>query len=305
MEELAAACAGMTSPLIGTWLAVNCLKLAGTEEQKNKYLPLLVHSEGRLGAMAITEISAGSDISNISTKARQDANGYVLSGSKAYITNAGLATFYIVAATTDPTKKHAGLDCFIVPADTPGLSLGKIEDKMGLRASQEGELVLKEVRVPRNHLVGKPGTGFLVILQTLDTTRAWVAAVAIGIARAAYETALNYAKERVQFGQPIFDNQAVSFSLADMATSIDAARFLAWRACFLTDTSGEFTKEASMAKVFASEMAERVCSQAMHLLGAYGYSREVLVEKYLRDAKALPIAEGTSEIQRRIISAEL
>lgn len=305
IEELAAACAGMTTALAGTVLAVSCLKSAGTEEQKRNYLPILADPEGKLGCMAITEAGAGSDMASISTRARPDRDGYLLLGTKSFITNAGLAPFYIVVATTDPTKKHAGLDCFIVPGDTPGLSLGRIEDKMGLRASQTGEIILNEVRVARHDLVGSPGTGFLVTMQALDITRPWVATLAIGVARAAYETALDYAKERVQFGRPIFENQAVSFALADMATSIDAARLLAWRACFLIDSGDEFTKEASMAKVFATDMAERVCSGAMHLLGASGYSREVLVEKYLRDAKALPILEGTSEIQRHTIADEL
>ena len=304
-EELAAACAGMTTMLGGTLLTISCLRSAGTEEQKRTYLPILANPKGKLGCMAITEAGAGSDVAGISTRARPDADGYLLSGTKSFITNAGLAAFYIVVATTDPAKKHAGLDCFIIPGDTPGLSLGKIEDKMGLRASQTGEIILNEVRVPRHDLVGSLGTGFLVTMQTLDMTRPWVASLAIGVASAAYKTALDYTKERVQFGRPLFENQAVSFSLADMATTIDAARFLTWRACFLIDNGEEFTKEASMAKVFATEMAERVCSQAMHLLGASGYSREMLVEKYLRDAKALLVLEGTSEIQRHTIAAEL
>jgi alkylation response protein AidB-like acyl-CoA dehydrogenase len=291
--------------LAGTLLAVSCLRSAGTEEQKMKYLPTLADPGGKLGCMAITEAGAGSDVAAISTRARPDADGYLLSGTKSFITNAGLAAFYIIVATTDPARKHAGLDCFIAPGDAPGLSLGRIEDKMGLRASQTGELILNEVRVPRCDLVGSPGTGFLVTVQTLDITRPWVATLAIGVARAAYETALDYARGRVQFGRPIFENQAVSFALADMATSIDAARLLAWRACSLIDSGGAFTKEASMAKVFATEMAEGVCSRAMHLLGASGYSREVLVEKYLRDVKALPILEGTSEIQRHTIATEL
>jgi len=305
MEELAAGCAGMTSVLGGTLLAICCLKSGGTEEQRRNYLPILTDPKGKLGCMAITEAGAGSDVASIATRARPDADGYVLSGTKSYITNAGLAAFYIIAATTDPAKKLAGIDCFIVPDDAPGLSLGKIEDKMGLRASQIGEIILDKVRVPRDNLVGSPGTGFLITVQTLDMSRPCVATLAVGIARAAYETALDYAKQRVQFGRPIFENQAISFSLADIATAIDAARLLVWRACFLIDSGGEFTKEASMAKLFASETVDWVCSRAMHFLGAYGYSRDAMVEKYLRDAKALPIIEGTSEIQRHTIAAEL
>jgi alkylation response protein AidB-like acyl-CoA dehydrogenase len=305
MEELATACTGMTTVLAGTLLAACCLRVAGSEEQKRRYLPILADPKGKLGCMAITEAGAGSDLASIATRARLDADGYLLSGTKSFITNAGLAAFYIIVATTDPAKKHSGLQCFVVPGDASGLSLGKKDDKMGLRASQTGEIILNEVRVPRHDLVGRPGTGFLVTMQTLDTTRPWVATLAVGVARTAYETALDYAKKRVQFGHPIFANQAVSFALADMATSIDAARLLVWRACSLIDSGGEFTRAGSMAKLFATEMAEKVCSQAMHLLGASGYSRECLAEKHLRDAKALTTVEGTSEIQRRLIAAEL
>jgi alkylation response protein AidB-like acyl-CoA dehydrogenase len=305
MEELAAACAGMTNVLGGTQLAACCLKSGGTEEQKRKYLPILADPKGKLGCMAITEAGAGSDVGSIATIARPDADGYVLSGTKSYITNAGLAAFYIIVATTDPAKKLAGIDCFIVPDDAPGLSFGKVEDTMGLRASRVGEVILDNVKIPRDNLVGSPGTGFLITVQTFDMTRPCVATMAIGIARAAYETALYYTKQRVQFGRPIFQNQAVSFALADMATAIDAARLLTWRACFLIDSGDEFNKEASMAKLFASETVEWVCLRAMNFLGAYGYSRDAMVEKYLRDAKALTIIEGTSEIQRHAIAAEL
>lgn len=305
MEELAAACAGMTNVLGGTQLAACCLKSGGTEEQKRKYLPILADPKGKLGCMAITEAGAGSDVGSIATIARPDADGYVLSGTKSYITNAGLAAFYIIVATTDPAKKLAGIDCFIVPDDAPGLSFGKVEDTMGLRASRVGEVILDNVKIPRDNLVGSPGTGFLITVQTFDMTRPCVATMAIGIARAAYETALYYTKQRVQFGRPVFQNQAVSFALADMATAIDAARLLTWRACFLIDSGDEFNKEASMAKLFASETVEWVCLRAMNFLGAYGYSRDAMVEKYLRDAKALTIIEGTSEIQRHAIAAEL
>jgi alkylation response protein AidB-like acyl-CoA dehydrogenase len=305
MEELAAACAGMTSVLGGSQFATCCLNSGGTEEQKRNYLPILADPKGKLGCMAITEAGAGSDVASIATIARPDADGYVLSGTKSYITNAGLAAFYIILATTDPAKKLAGIDCFIVPGDAPGLSFGKVVDKMGLRAAQIGEVILDGVKIPKENLVGSPGTGFLITVQAFDMARSCVASMAVGIARAAYEEALYYTKQRVQFGHPIFHNQAVSFALADMATAIDAARLLTWRACFLVDSGDAFNKEASMAKLFASETAEWVCSRAMHFLGAYGYSRDVMLEKYLRDAKALTIIEGTSEIQRHTLAAEL
>lgn len=304
-EELSVACAGMASVLGGTMLAANCLKAGGTEEQKRKYLSLFADKKGKVGAMAITEPDAGSDMASISTIARKDREGYLLSGTKCHITNAGIADLYVVLATTDPTKKYAGLDLFIVPADSPGLSIGKIEDKMGLRAEQTAEVLFDNVRVSSENLLGKPGTGFLVAMQALDLSRPMVAVNAVGIARAAYEAALEYTKKRVQFGRPLFKNQAVAFALADMATAIDAARLLTWRACYLIDHGQEFTKEASMAKLFATESTVKICSQAMHLMGAAGYTRDLPVEKYFRDAKALTVLEGTSEVQRHIISEEL
>jgi alkylation response protein AidB-like acyl-CoA dehydrogenase len=304
-EEMAVVCAGICSVLGASMLAANCLKAGGTEEQKKTYLSLLAEKKGRLGAMAITEPSAGSDLGGVSTLAVKDNNDYVISGTKTFISNAGIADLYIVLATTDPAKKYAGLDFFIVPADTPGLSAGKIEDKMGLRASPTGTVILENVRVPAKNLLGKPGTGFLVAMQALDLSRPMMSVDAIGIARAAYEAALEYTRKRVQFGKPLFKNQAVAFALADMATTIDAARLLTWRACCLLDSGQEFTKEASMAKLFSSEAAVEICSKAMHLMGAVGYTRDLPVEKFFRDAKAMTILEGTSEIQRRIIAQEL
>ncbi len=304
-EEMAVVCAGISSVLGATMLAANCLKAGGTEEQKKKYLSLLAEKKGRLGAMAITEPSAGSDLGGVSTLAVKDKNDYVISGTKTFISNAGIADLYIVLATTDPAKKYAGLDFFIVPADTPGLSAGKIEDKLGLRASPTGTVILEDVRIPAKNLLGKPGTGFLVAMQALDLSRPMMSVDAIGIARAAYEAALEYTRKRTQFGKPLFKNQAVAFALADMATTIDAARLLTWRACCLLDSGMEFTREASMAKLFSSEAAVEICSKAMHLMGAAGYTRDFPVEKYFRDAKAMTILEGTSEIQRRIIAQEL
>jgi len=304
-EEFAAACAGMSGVLGGTMLFCNCLKVGGTEEQKKEYFTLLADNKGRVGAMALTERQAGSDMGNVGLLARREGDEYILNGIKCYISNAGVADFYMVLATTDPAKKYAGLDFFIVPADTPGFSVGKIEDKMGLRAEQTGELIFENARIPAANLLGKPSTGFLIALQALDLSRPLVAVNAVGIARAAYEVALDYAKKRVQFGRPIFKNQAVAFALADMATTIDAARLMIWRACSLIDEGKEYTKEGSMAKLFASEACVEICSKAMHLAGAAGYSRDLPLEKYLRDAKSLTIIEGTSEIQRHVISEEL
>ena len=304
-EEFAVACAGMSTVLAGTMLAANCLKAGGTAAQKKKYLSLLAEKRGRLGALAITEPNAGSDLGAISTVARRDKDSYMLSGTKHYITNAGVADIYMVLATTEPARKYAALDFFIVPGDARGFSVGKIEDKMGLRASQTGELILDNVRVHAASLLGKPGTGFLVAMQALDLSRPMVSVCGIGISRAAYETVLEHTRKRIQFGRPLFKNQAVAFALADMAITIDAARLLTWRACCLLDSGQEFTREASMAKLFTSESAVEVCSKAQHLMGAVGYSRDLPLEKYLRDARALTVLEGSSEIQRHIIASQL
>jgi acyl-CoA dehydrogenase len=304
-EELAVACAGISGVLGGTMLAVNSLKVGGTEGQKQKYLPLFGGNKGRLGAAAITEYEAGSDMGGTAALAVKDGDTYLLSGVKCHITNAGIADLYIVLATTDPSRRYAGLDFFIVPGDSPGLSVGKIDDKMGLRAEQTGEILLNNVRVPAENILGKAGTGFLLAMQILDVSRPMVSVNAVGVARAAYEAALDYTRSRRQFGRPLFANQAVAFALADMATAIDAGRLLIWRACDMIDHGLEYTKEASMAKLFASETAVEVCSKAMHLMGAAGYTRDLPVEKYFRDAKALTVLEGTSEVQRHIISGQL
>jgi len=304
-EELAVACDGISRVIAGSMAAAKCLIVGGTSEQKRRYLTLLAGGKKRVGAMAITEHGAGSDVAAVSTLARKVKDGYSLFGTKYYITNAGVADLYMVLATTDPAKQYAGLDFFIVPGDAKGLSIGKIEDKMGMRAAQNGEVILDNVSVPDENLLGKVGTGFLVAMQALDLSRPMMAVDAIGIARAAYETALEHTRKRIQFGKPLFSKQAVSFALADMATAIDAARLLTWRTCVLIDRGHEFTKEASMAKLFASEMAVEVCSKAMHLMGAAGYSSDLPVEKYFRDAKVLTILEGGNEIQRQIIAQGL
>ena len=266
---------------------------------------MLSNKFGKLGAFAATETGAGSDMTSVSAVAYENGDSYLISGSKQYITNAGLAEINIVLASSDPSRKRAGLDLFIVPSDIPGISPGRIEDKMGLRAAQVGEIVMDRVRVPKENLIGGHNTGLLLSMQTLDLTRPALGVSATGIARAAFETALEYTRERIQFGKPIFKKQAISFALADMATTIDAARFLNWRACDLIDHDKEFTKEASMAKLFATESAERICSQALHLTGAKGFTHCMLIEKYLRDIQGMVVIEGTSETQRYFIAAEL
>lgn len=304
-EELGAGCAGMTVVAGTTWLAVISIMLVGTEDQKKRYLPRICDPAGKLSALASTETEAGSDIASMKTLALRRGDRYVLNGSKHYITNAGLADFYVVFATTDPTKRHAGICAFIVDGDSPGLSVGRIEDKMGLRASRNAELVFEDVEVPAENLLGEEGMGFLVLMQTLDSSRPCLGAISVGMARAAFDAALSYARKRRQYGKTLIDNQGVSFMLADMATAIDAARLLTWRAAWLIDRGMDSTRASSMCKVNATQMAEDVCSRAMELYGATGYSRSLPLEKYLRDAKAMSIYEGANLIQRIIISSAL
>jgi acyl-CoA dehydrogenase len=304
-EELGAACLGMSEVAGGTWLATSCLTLVGNEDQKRRYLPLVCGEHGTPAGLAVTEPEAGSDIDSIRTRAARKGDHYILKGTKAFITNAGLAGFYIVFATTDPQKRHGGLNAFIVDGDAQGLTLGAIEDMMGLRASQTGELIFDNVAVPVANLLGAENSGFLIAMQTLDMSRPCLGASAVGVARSAFEVALTYARERKQFGRPIIENQAISFMLADMATGIEAARLLTWRACWLVDQGMDSTAASSMCKVFASETAERVCSHAIQILGGQGYTRNWPLEKYYRDVKALQIYEGTNQIQRIVISSML
>jgi acyl-CoA dehydrogenase len=304
-EELGAACLGISEAAGGTWLATCCLTLVGNEDQKKRYLPLVCGENATLAGLAVTEPEAGSDMAGIRTRATRKGNYYILNGTKTFITNAGLAGFYIVFATTDPRKRDGGLNAFIVDGNARGLTLGAIEDMMGLRASQTGELIFNNVEVPVENLLGIENTGFLIAMQTLDMSRPCMGASAVGVARSAFEVALAYARERKQYGRPIFENQAISLMLADMATEIEAARLLTWKACWLIDQGMDSTMASSMCKIFATEMAERVCSRAIQILGGQGYTRKWPLEKYLRDVKALQIYEGTNQIQRIIISSML
>jgi acyl-CoA dehydrogenase len=304
-EELGAACLGISEAAGGTWLTTCCLTLVGNEDQKRRYLPLVCGENATLAGLAATEPEAGSDLAAIRAQATRKGDFYILNGKKSFITNAGLAGFYIVFVTTDPQKRHGGLNAFIVDGNAEGLTLGAVEDKMGLRASQTGELLFHNVQVPVDNLLGVENTGFLIAMQTLDMSRPCLGASAVGVARSAFEVALTYARERKQFGRPIIENQAISFMLADMATGIEAARLLTWRACWLVDQGMDSTAASSMCKVFASETAERVCSHAIQILGGQGYTRNWPLEKYYRDVKALQIYEGTNQIQRIVISSML
>jgi acyl-CoA dehydrogenase len=304
-EELGAACLGISESAGGTWLATCCLTLVGNEDQKKRYLPLVCGENATLAGLAVTEPEAGSDMAGIRTRATRKGDLYTLNGTKTFITNAGLASFYIVFATTDPRKRDGGLNAFIVDGNARGLTLGATEDMMGLRASQTGELIFDNVEVPVENLLGVENTGFLIAMQTLDMARPCMGASAVGVARSALEVALAYARERKQYGRPIFENQAISLMLADMATEIEAARLLTWKACWLIDQGMDSTMASSMCKIFATEMAERVCSRAIQILGGKGYTRKWPLEKYLRDVKALQIYEGTNQIQRIVISSML
>lgn len=303
-EELAYGCLGITGSIGNNNLALTPLLLVGTEEQKQKFLPPFC-ARPQLGGFCLTEPNAGSDVANISTSARLKGDHYVINGQKCFITNGGIANLYTVFAKTDPAKGVRGLSAFLVPGDTPGLRGGKKEKKMGDRASHVGEVLFEDVCVPKENLLGKEGDGFKIAMMTLDSTRPGIGALAVGVARRAFTEALKYARQRVQFGKPIAENQAIQFLLADMAMKIEAARGLVLKACWLLDQGRRATKEGAMAKCFASDVAMAVTVDAVQIHGGYGYMREYPVEKLMRDAKILQIYEGTNQIQRLVIAREL
>lgn len=276
----------------------------GSEEQKKKYLEPLALGE-MLGAFALTESTAGTDVGGAQTTARLDGDSYVLNGTKTFITNAGEAEVYLVFAMTDPAKKTRGMSTFILEKDTPGLTFGKKERKMGLRSSPTLEVILEDCRVPRENLLGQEGEGFKIALSTLDGGRNGIAAQAVGIAQGALDEAVAYAKSREQFGQPIANFQAISFMLADMATKVEAARLLTYQAAFLENEGLPYGKASAMAKLFASEAAMAITTKAVQIFGGYGYTRDYPVERFMRDAKITEIYEGTSEAQRMVISRYL
>lgn len=276
----------------------------GTEDQKLKYLPKLARGE-MIGAFALTESNSGSDTSSIITSAELRGDHYVINGAKRFITNAGYAGVYTVFATTDRTKGSHGITAFLLDANTPGLKVGKPEEKMGLHGSSTCELMFEDVRVPIENRLGEEGQGFRIAMSLLDGGRVGVAAQALGIGEAAFEAALAYSQERVQFKQAIFDFQAIQFMLADMATQLEAARLLVYQAAAMRSSGLPYSKEASMAKLFASDVAMKVATDAVQILGVYGYTREYKVERYLRDAKITQIYEGTNQIQRILIARHL
>jgi len=305
VEELSRACGGIALAFAGTGLGAFPIILFGSEEQKRKYLPDIA-SGAKLAAFGLTEANAGSDAAGIQTTAVLDGDEYVLNGTKQWITNGGEADIYTVIACTNRAKGARGFSAFIVEKGTPGFSFGKKENKMGIRASCTRELVFDNCRIPKENLLGKEGMGFMVAMKTLDRTRPGVAAQALGIAQGAFDAALKYSRERVQFGQPISSFQAIQHMLADMAIQIEATRCLVYQTCRHIDSGAKnISKESAMAKVMASDTAMRVTTDAVQIMGGYGYMKEYPVEKRMRDAKITQIYEGTNQIQRNIIALEL
>lgn len=305
-EEIFWGCAGIATIMGAVALAATPILIAGTEDQKMKYVSRLCDpSKVTLGAYALTEPSAGSDPAGMITNARKEKNKYILNGYKSFITNAGIADVYVVFATVDASRGMEGITAFIVEKDWRGVAPGKKEKKMGIRASHTASISFDDVEVPIENRLGAEGEGFKIAMKTFDITRTHIAAGAVGIARAAYEYSLNYAHERKQFGKPIFSFQSIAFMLAEMAMEIDAARLLTWRAGSFYDQGKPCAQEASMAKAFAADVAMKTTTDAVQILGGYGYMREYPVEKWMRDAKIMQIYEGTAQIQRLVISRRL
>ena len=306
IEELAKACATTALLLCVQQLGALPILLAGTAEQKQRFIPRLATGEW-LAAYALTEPGSGSDAGAMRTKAERRGDTYVLNGLKHFITNAGIAHINTVFAITDPSATGTrGISAFVVEDGTPGFHLGKIENKMGIRGSQTGELVFEDCAIPAANLLGKEGEGFKIALATLDRTRPGIAAQALGIAQGALDFAVHYAKQRIQFGKPIFDNQAVQFMLADMDIKVEAARRLIYHAGELMDAGvSRFSRESAIAKTYASDIAIEVTNDAIQVLGGYGYMKEFPVERMMRDAKICQIYEGTNQIQRVVIARAL
>ncbi len=304
-EELSRACGGIALGYAGTALGTLPILLHGSEEQKKKYLPDIASGK-RLAAFCLTEAEAGSDAANMKTTARKEGDKYILNGVKQWITNAGEADIYTVIALTDKSKGVRGASAFIVEKGAKGMEFGKKEKKMGIRASATREVIFTDCEVPAANLISREGMGFIVALKTLDTSRPGVAAQAVGIAQGALDHALEYSRTRVQFGAPISSFQAVQHMLADMGTQVEAARALAYSVARLVDSGAKsVSKESAMAKLFASDVAMKVAVDAVQIMGGYGYMRDYPVEKYMRDAKITQIYEGTNQIQRNVIAANM
>lgn len=289
---------------VHTSVGTNPILQFGTEEQKQKFIPKLAEGKS-LAAFCLTETGAGSDAGAIKSRAVRNGDHYVINGSKVFITNGGEADIYIVFAVTDPSKGNRGISAFIVEKDTPGLLIGKDEKKMGLEGSRTVPLTFENMEVPVENLLGEEGKGFRIAMANLNIGRIGIAAQALGIGEAAFEAAVDYAKERRQFGKPIAEQQAVAFKLADMGTAVESAKLLLYRAADLCSSGKQCVKEVSMAKLFASKTAMENATEAIQIFGGYGYTKDYPVERFFRDAKVTEIYEGTSEIQRIVISKQL
>jgi len=304
-EELCKVDAGIALAYGATGLGMYPILIAGSEEQKQHYLSQIA-TGSKLAAFALTEANAGSDAGAIETTATKDGDFYVLNGTKQWITNGGEADIYTVLAMTDKTKGPRGASFIVVEKGTPGFSFGKKENKMGIRSSATRELIFEDCRVPKANLLGKEGTGFITAMKVFDKSRPMVGSQAVGIAAGALECAARYSKERQQFGKPISSFQAIQFMLADMATQVEAARALVFNTARMIDAGAtKYSKESAMCKYFASDVAMKVTTDAVQILGGYGYMKEYPVEKMMRDAKILQIYEGTNQIQRGIVASQL
>ncbi len=305
MEQLARGCVGVATSFAACALGIYPVMIAGSRELKEKYLPLIATGE-KWAAFGLTEAGAGSDASGVKTTAVLDGDHWILNGTKQWITNGGEAQVYTIVALTDPEKGARGASIFVVEEDDPGFSYGKKENKMGIRSSATRELIMKDCRIPKDRLVGRKGTGFITVMKTLDLSRPGIGSLGVGLAQAAVDESVTYAKQRVQFGKPIIAFQAVQHMLADMATQLEAARALVYAAARHIDAhSKKISKVSAMSKVFATDMAMKVTTDAVQVLGGYGYMKEYPVEKMMRDAKILQIYEGTNQIQRNVIGQEL
>jgi alkylation response protein AidB-like acyl-CoA dehydrogenase len=305
IEELARVCPAIAlSVAAHNGLCTAHIGMFGTDAQKQTYLPRLVQGKV-LGAWGLTEAAAGSDAAGMRTTAARGADGWVINGSKNFITHGKIGGVMVVMAITDRARGHRGISAFIVEQGTPGMSAGKKENKLGMRASDTSEVVFQDCRVPSSQLLGEEGQGFINTLQVLDAGRIGIAALSVGLAQGAYEAARNYAKDRRQFGQPISAFQAIQWKLADAATKIEASRLLTYRAAYLKDLGQRTTRESSEAKLYSSEVAVRVAEDCVQIHGGYGFVKDYPAEKYFRDVKLLTIGEGTSEIQRLVIARQL
>jgi acyl-CoA dehydrogenase len=303
-EEMGWGCSGIGTSLVANGLASAPVMLGGSEETKKKYLGMLTEAP-KLASFCLTEPDAGSDVSGMKTRAVKQGDKYVLNGSKCFITNGTYADWFTVYAKTDPDAGHRGITAFVVDADSPGVTVDKKEDKMGQRASNTATISFNDVEVPAENMIGEENKGFKLAMMTLDRTRPGVAAMAVGIGRAAFEYAAAYSKERVQFGVPIAMHQAIQFMIADMSTKVDAARLLVWNSAVLLDQGQRNTLISSEAKRFAADSAMEITVDAVQVYGGYGFIKEYPVEKLMRDAKIMQLYEGTSQIQRLVIAREV